>query len=55
MPSTIDKTVNGFWFLSISPMVGVPDYKQIAKVHLHLNSNTESVYSNLGDGALGLL
>ena len=55
MPATIDKIVDGFLFPSIPPIVGSPNYKKIAKVHLQINSNSALVHSNLGDGALGLL
>ena len=55
MPSLIDKIVEGFPFQTIYPIVGAPNYKKIAKVHLKLNSNAASVHSNPGNGTLGLL
>ena len=55
MSSTVDKTVENFPFPTILPIVGEPNYKTIAKVHLKLNANYASVQSNLGDGQLGLL
>ena len=55
MPSSTDKIVDGFPFPSIPPILGTPDYEKIAEVHLQINSNTASVYSNLGNRSLGLL
>ena len=55
MPSSIEKIVNGFPFPTIDPIIGAPDYKSIADIHLKLNSNAASVQSNLGCGTLGLL
>ena len=55
MPSLINKIVEGFSFQTIDPIVGVPNYKKIAEVHLKLNSNAASVHSNLRNGTLGLL
>ena len=54
MSSTVKKIVKHFLLTTILPMVGEPDYKTIAKVHLKLNENSVSVQSNLGDGQLGL-
>ena len=39
----------------ISLIIGAPNYKTIAEVHLKLNSNAASVQSNLICGTLGLL
>ena len=55
MPSSIEKIVDGFPFLTIDPIIGTPDYKSIADIHLKLNLNAASVQSNLGCGTLGLL
>ena len=55
MPTTIDKIVDSFPFLAISPIVGTTTYNTIAKVNLKLNSNAASVQSNLGCGTLSLL
>ena len=54
MPSSIKKMVDGFLFLTIDPIIGTPDYKSIADIHLKLNSNAASVQSNIGCGTLGL-
>ena len=55
MPTTIDKIVDGFTFPTIPPIIGNPTYNTIAEVNLKLNSNSDSVQSNLGCGTLGLL
>ena len=55
IPSLIDKTVEGLPFQTIDSIVGAPNYKKIAKVHLKLNLNAASVHSNLINGTLGLL
>ena len=55
MPSSIENIFDGFLFPMINPIVGTPDYKSIAEIHLKLNSNAASVQSNLGCGMLGLL
>ena len=55
MPSLIEKIVDGFPFPTINPIVGTPDYKSIADIHLKLNSNAASVKSNIGCGTLGIL
>ena len=55
MPSSIEKIVDGFPFPTINPIIGTPDYKSIADIHLKLNSNAASVQSNIGCGTLGLL
>ena len=55
MPSSIDRIVDGFPFPMIDPIIGTPDYKSIADIHLKLNYNASSVQSNLGCGTLGLL
>ena len=55
MPLSIEKIVDGLPFPTIDPIIGTPDYKSIAYIHLKLNSNSASVQSNLGCGTLGLL
>ena len=55
MPSSIENFVDRFPFPTINPIIGTPDYKSIADIHLKLNSNAASVQSNLGCGTLGLL
>ena len=55
MPSSIEKIVDRFPFLTINPIIGTPDYESIADIHLKLNLNAVSVQSNLGCGTLGLL
>ena len=55
MPTTIAKIVEGFPFPHIARILGVPTYELLAALHLKLNANAASVYSNLGDGLLGLL
>ena len=55
MPSSIEKIVDGFPFPTIDPIIGTPDYKSIADIHLKLNLNAVSVQSNLGCGTLSLL
>ena len=55
MPTAIDKIVDGFPFPTIPPIVGTPTYNTIDEVNLKLNSNAESVQSNLGCVTLGLL
>ena len=55
MPTAINKIVDSFPFPTISPIIGAPNYKTIAKVHLKLNSNAASIRLNLGCGTLGLL
>ena len=47
--------MDGFPFPTIDPIIGTPDYESIADMHLKLNSNAESVQSNLGCGTLGPL
>ena len=54
MPTAINKSVNGFPFPTIPPIVGTPTCNTIAEVNLKLNSNSASVQSNLGCGTLGL-
>ena len=55
MPSSIEKIVDGFPFPTIDPIIGIPDYKSIAYIHLKLNLDAASVQSNIGCGKLGLL
>ena len=55
MPTAINKILDGFPFPTISPIIGDPNYKTIAEIHLKLNSNAVSVQSNLRCGTLGLL
>ena len=54
MPSSIKNIVDRFPLPTIDPIVGTPDYKSIADIHLNLTSNAASVQSNLGCGTLGL-
>ena len=51
----IDKIVEGFPHPTINPIIGIPNYESISEIHIKLNSNTASVHSELGNGALGLL
>ena len=51
----IDKIVEGFPHPTITLIIGIPSYETIAEVHIKLNSSAESVHSELGNGALGLL
>ena len=55
MPTAINKSVDGFTFPTIPPIVGTPTYNTIAEVILKLNSNSASVQYNLSCGTLGLL
>ena len=55
MPSSLQKIVDRFPFLTINPIIRTPDYEIIADILLKLNSNAASVQSNLGCGMLGLL
>ena len=55
MLNTIAKIVEGFPFPHVSPIIGQQTYDSLAKLHLKLNANAESVQSNLGDGLLSLL
>ena len=55
MLSTINNNFDRFPFPSIPPIVGAPDNKKIAEVHLQLNLDAASVHSNLSNGALVLL
>ena len=50
----IDKIIEGFSHLMITPIIGIPLYESIAEVHIKLNSIAASVHSELGNGALGL-
>ena len=55
MSSSIEKTVDGFLFPTIDPIIGTPNYVSIADIHLNLNYNAASVQYNLGCDTLGLL
>ena len=55
MPSSIENIFDGFLFPMINPIVGTPDYKSIAEIHLKLNSNAASVQSILGCGMLDII
>ena len=55
MPSSAEKIVDGFLFLTIDQIIGTPDYESIADIHIKLNLNAALVQSNLGCGTLGLL
>ena len=55
MTSSIDKTIEGFPFPTVSLIIGVPNYTSISKMHMKLNSNAVSVQSNLGCGTPGIL
>ena len=39
----------------LTPITGHPSYQTLAAIHLKLNANTASVFSNRGDGIHGLL
>ena len=51
----IDKIVEEFLHPTITPIIGIPTHETITEVHIKLNSNATSVYSELGNGALSLL
>ena len=51
----INKIVEGFPHLMITPINWTPSYEILAEVHIKLNSNAASVHLELGNGALGLL
>ena len=53
--SDIDEIVDWFPNPIINPIVGIPTYKSISEIHIKLNSNAASIYSELDNGALGLL
>jgi hypothetical protein len=55
MTINVDASIDGFPHPSIQPILGPPTYASIAEVHLQLNANAASVFSNLGNGTLGLL
>jgi hypothetical protein len=55
MPTNVEKVVDGFPHLTISPINGVPNYESISTLNLQLNANAVSVQYNLGDGLLSLL
>jgi hypothetical protein len=55
MTINVNAVTDGFPHPSIQPIIGSPTYATIAAVHLQLNANAASVFSNLGDGQLGLL
>ena len=55
MPIFIEKIMDSFPYLTITPIIGQPDYGSIIEIHLQLNTNTASVQSHLGNGALDLL
>ena len=54
MPSSIKKIVDDFPFPTIDPIIGTPDYENIADINLKLNSIAASEQSSLGCGTLGL-
>ena len=51
----INKTVEGFTFYTIFPIIRFPNYASISEMHMELNSNVILVQSNLGCRTLGLL
>ena len=55
MPSTTENVADGFPLPPILPIVGAPNYKTIAEVHLYLNSKATLIWSNLSDRDLGPL
>ena len=55
MSSALDKVVESFPHPTVQPIVGQPSYKTIAELQLKLNTNAASVFSNRGNGKLGLL
>ena len=55
MTTAIDKIVEGFLFPTISLIIGDPNYKTIAEVHLKLNLNATYAKSNLSCSTLRLL
>ena len=55
MPFDIDKTTAGFPHPTVDPIIGLPNYQSIKEMHVKLNANAASVYTNFGDGKHGLL
>jgi hypothetical protein len=53
--TAINKLVDNFPHPNLPPIVGQPTYETLAQQHLKLKSNAASIYSNLGNGQLGLL
>ena len=45
----------GFPHPTVDPIVGLPSYETIKDLHVQLNVNAASIFSNLGDGQHGLL
>ena len=52
---TAEKLIESFPHPTIQPVIGQPTYDAIAEVHLKLNANAASIFSNRGNGKLGHL
>ena len=50
-----DKITAGFPHPTVDPILGLPTYATIKELHVHLNANAASIFTNLGDGQYGLL
>lgn len=55
MTADIDNFIDGFPHPTIIPIIGPPTYASLAELHVQLNANAASIFSNLGNGQLGLL
>ena len=56
MPTiVINKITAGFPHPTFDPSIGLPSYETIKDLHVQLNANAASIFSNLGDGHHGLL
>ena len=53
--SSTERIIENFPHPTISPIVGKPTFETISPVHLKLNTNAASIYSNRGNGQLGLI
>ena len=56
MPNISPKSVaTTFPHPLLTPIIGRPTYQTLAAIHLKLNANAASIFSNRGDGIHGLL
>ena len=53
--SSTERIIENFPHPTITPIVGKPTFETISPVHLKLNTNAASIYSNRGNGQLGLI
>ena len=53
--SSTERIIEKFPHPNISPIVGQPTFETILLVHLKLNTNAVLIYSNRGNGQLGLI